>query len=285
MGLSKSDKYFIEKLGEIILGIQEDSNVPDNINEFFIDEMKKNGLEIPEYTVGLGVEKHLAESLKEMGLKIPEGISLPKMDLSPSEDYFWGLKFRISEENDTYLNNLDLKTFLYIQDLTDEKKVKWQNIYELSKKYHLDTLVKSSESYKKNKKEGFLTLPISGSDIMDGNTVDFFHYKHFQKYIDNFIENNYCSGIGGEILAMFFCPEHKILTRQYCDEIIFYVYIRPSRFSAEIILSNDDKFQVLSKEKITNENIEKYLIYSEKKLMEVIGDEKIKYYLNEKNGT
>ena len=41
MGLSKSDKYFIEKLGEIILGIPEDSNVPDNINEFFFDKMKK----------------------------------------------------------------------------------------------------------------------------------------------------------------------------------------------------------------------------------------------------
>ena len=79
-------------------------------------------MEIPEYTVGLGFEKHLTESFKKMGLNIPEGISLPKMDLSPSEDYFWGLISRIVEENDKYLSNLNLKQFLYIQDLTNEKK-------------------------------------------------------------------------------------------------------------------------------------------------------------------
>jgi hypothetical protein len=286
MGLSKSDRYFIEKLGEIILSIPEDAEVPDNVNKYFIDKMEKMGLKIPEYTVGLGVEKHLVENLKEMGLKIPESVSLPKMELSYSEDYFWGLNFRISDETERYLNNLDINSFGYIQSLTADKQIRWFNIYELSKKYHLDTLINSSESYRKNRKEGYLTLPVSGSDIMDGNCVDIFHYEYLKKYQDKYIENCYCSGVCGDILAIYFCPEHKILTRQSSDEIKFYVYIRPSRFSAEIVLSNDDKnIKVLSKEKISNEILEEYLLYSEKNIKSVIGEEKINNYMDEKNGT
>jgi uncharacterized protein (UPF0147 family) len=32
MELSKDDKYFIEKLGELLLRIPEDTKVPENIN-------------------------------------------------------------------------------------------------------------------------------------------------------------------------------------------------------------------------------------------------------------
>jgi hypothetical protein len=280
MGLSKDDKYFIEKLGELLLRIPEDAKVPENITEYFIDKMKEMGLEIPEYTVGLGVEKHFLERFKEMGLKIPEGVSLPKIDMSTTQEYFWGLNFRIDDETERYLNSFDINIFGCKQDLTDEEKVRWLNIYKLSKRYNLDTLINSFDTYRKDKKENSLTLPISGSDIMDGNGVDFFHHKHLKKYFDKYW------GISGDILAIFFRPEHKILTRQSSNELKYYVYIHPSRFSAEIILSYDyGKIQVLSKEKISNEILEKYLLYSEKNVLQVIGEKTIDNYLNEENGT
>jgi hypothetical protein len=250
-----------------------------------IEELKNIGIENQEfYEITQDenedddfIEKDLIERFKEVGLEIPKETKFPKMDLPPLKRYFHGLSIKSTDETDKYLSNLELKTFGYNQKLTEDEKERWMKIYILSKEYHLDSLIESSENYRNNKNSSFLTLPIRGSDIMSGGQVDFFHYEYLHRYLH---------GIGWDILGMYFCPRHQILTSQSGDELRFYVYIRPSKLSEEIILSCDEgEIQVLSKKDIEKESLEKYLIYCEKNVNSVIGEEKTEKYLKQKNGT
>jgi hypothetical protein len=271
MGIDKNVD-FIEKLREIILSIPEDAEVPDDINEYFIGKMKEFGVEIPEDAEIPNMEKFLFEKFKELGFKIPDGIQPPQeLEMPYLNQIFWGLSKKIQDEITEYLGNLDIKSFGYNQELNEDEKARWWNIYILSKEYYLDSLIESSKEYRENTKLGGIKFPISGRNVMDGPVVDFFHYKHLEKYLN---------GIGWDILGMFFSPKHKIITRQSGDKINYYVYIRPSRLTDEIILSCDEgKLQVLSKEKISKETIEKYLLYCEENIENVIGEERIKKYL------
>jgi hypothetical protein len=269
---------------ENIWGVLEAQCSSDIYLKALIEELKNIGIKNQEfYELPQDededddfIEKDLIEKFKEMGLEIPQDAKFPKMDLPPLQRYFHGLSIKSTHETDKYLNNLEFKTFGRNQKLTTDEKERWMNIYILSKEYHLDSLIKSSENYRNNKKSGFLTLPICGSDIMSGGQIDFFHYEHLKKYLH---------GIGTDILGMYFCPRHQILTSQSGDELRFYVYISPSKLSEEIILSCDEgKIQVLSKKDIDKESLEKYLIYCEKNVKNVIREEKIEKYLKQKNG-
>jgi len=270
---------------ENIFGVLEAQCSSEIYLKALIEELKNIGIENQEfYEIPQDedddddfIEKDLIERFKEMGLEIPQDAKFPKMDLPPLQRYFHGLSIKSTDETDKYLNNLEFKTFSYNQKLTEDEKERWMNIYILSKEYHLDSLIESSENYRNNKNSGFLTLPIHGSDIMSGGQIDFFHYEYFEKYLH---------GIGWDILGIYFCPRHQILTSQSGDELRFYVYIRPSKLSEEIILSYDEgEIQVLSKKDIDKESLEKYLIYCEKNVKNVIGEEKIEKYLKQKNGT
>jgi hypothetical protein len=267
---------------ENIWGVLEAQCSSEIYLKALIEELKNIGIENQEfYEITQDenddfIEKNLIEKFKEMGLEIPQDAKFPQMDLPPLQRYFHGLSIKSTEETEKYLNNLEFKTFGCNQKITADEKKRWMNIYILSKEYHLDSLVESSENYRNNKNSGFLTLPIDGSDIMSGGQINFFHYEHLKKYLH---------GIGADILGMYFCPRHQILTSQSGDELRFYVYICPSKLSEEIILSCDEgEIKVLSKKDIDKKYLEKYLIYCEKNINSVIGKEKIEKYLKQKNG-
>lgn len=140
-------------------------NIVESPEEIFlktlIEELKNIGIEnygfyeIPQDEDDDFIEKDLIERFKEMGLKIPQDAKFPKMDFSPIQRYFHGLSIKSTDETNKYLNNLEFKTFSYNQKLTEDENKRWKNIFLLSKEYHLDSLIESSENYRNNKNSGF----------------------------------------------------------------------------------------------------------------------------------
>ena len=254
-------KYLIEDLEKIGIENQEFYEIPQAnsvYDDFIVRRMAKRlGCEIPQ------------------DVKITEDLKVPESFWRPFEKHFEVLSDKLTDKTNEYLNNLELKTFCCNQKLTEDEKERWMNIYILSKEYHLDTLIESSENYR-NTGPGFLRLPIRARDIMGAHIIDFYHHEYLEKYL---------FGLGVEILGMYFCPKHLILTSQSGNELRFYVYIRPSALSDEIILSCDEgEIQVLSKKDIEKESLQRYLIYSEKNVKDVIRKEKMEEYLKQKNG-
>lgn len=205
---------------------------------------------------GLEVMK---SKFKEMGLNVPEEMTFGDIKMPFFTKFFWLQGMAHQAKVDEYLYNLDIaKKFRHKNILSDNDMIRWRNIYDKTMEYYFDTAKSNKKSYDENKRNGFLTIPPVGSNVMDSNQIKFFHFKIFDRFPQNFIFWN--------IIAPVFCPRHEVVSSVLKSGVVYYfVYIKPSKLTKELVLHiKDNKFRILSKSWISKTALKKYLLFSEK---------------------